>query len=212
MIEDNWELVTGNAAHQIEVLNYSNQINVIEALVHLLMDRHRGPDGSCSVYPSEVILREFHRTATLFLLKEPGQYRTVAVHVGANGKVVHQPPEAKACPEHIQRFFDRLGAIWSTSSAQELAAFTLWAINWIHPFRNGNGRTARAFAYACICLKIGAILGGRMTVIDLIMENREEYYNCLAIADAGLEKNGRPELGPMTRYIDRLLAQQLSSF
>ena len=46
MIDDNWEMIDGDAAHDIEVLNYSNQVNVIEALVHLLMHHHMGDASS----------------------------------------------------------------------------------------------------------------------------------------------------------------------
>lgn len=211
MIEDNWDLVTGNAAHEIEVLNYSNQINVIESLFHLFMHKNRGPDGSCAVHPDESILKEFHRTATLFLLSEPGCYRTVPVAVyDSYGNIIHQPPAVEEMRDHIERLFNYINITWSTSSAQDIAAYALWSINWIHPFKNGNGRTARAFCYACLCLKVGAILGGRKTVIDLIMEHSDEYYRNLALADQGFRETGTPALEPMTEYIDRLLAIQLS--
>lgn len=211
MIDDNWEMIDGEAAHEIEVLNYANQVNVIEALVHLLMHHHESEDGTCSASPNANVLREFHRTATLFLLLAPGQFRDCPVVVQSGGVVVHAPPEASEVEAHITKFFETLEADWAVRSAQEIAAFCLWFINWVHPFKNGNGRTARAFCYACLCLKLGFVLPGTKTVIDLIMEQRDTYYTALKIADSGFEKDGKPDLSQMIDFVDGLLAEQLSS-
>lgn len=212
MNDDNWEMINGEAAHEIEVLNYANQVNVIEALVHFLMHHHKGEDGSCTGSPNANVLREFHRTATLFLLAAPGQYREIEVFVGdSDGTVVHAPPNATEVSGHIEGFFAELHEHWNTKSAQEIGAFCLWFINWVHPFINGNGRTARAFCYACLCLKVGFVLPGTKTVIDLIMEQREDYYAALKVADTCFHETGTPDLGPMADFVDRLLAEQLSS-
>ncbi|MFX9016038.1 Fic family protein, partial [Acinetobacter baumannii] len=48
-------------------------------------------------------------------------------------------------PRLVQEFFEELINIWRTGDALDATAFALWRINWIHPFKNGNGRTARAF-------------------------------------------------------------------
>ncbi|MEA1618798.1 Fic family protein [Erythrobacter sp. T5W1-R] len=211
MIDDNWDLITGEPAHAIEVLNYSNQVNVIEALVHLMMFHKRGADNSCSEAPPVWTLREFHRTATLFLLLKPGEIREEAVLVVKGGVVVHQPPRHDDVHEHLEVFNNHLKTHWASASVFELAAYSLWMINWIHPFKNGNGRTARAFAYAVISLKLGFILPGQKTLIDLIMDDPTDYYTALGIGDKSLKDGGAPNLKPMIEMVDRLLAQQLSS-
>jgi Fic family protein len=212
MIDDNWELIEGEAAHAIEVLNYSNQVNVIEALVYLLMHHHSGDDGSCTHSPNANVLKEFHRTATLFLLHAPGEFRDGPVVVtDGNGSIVHKPPPDDEVPSHIDRFFDDLVKSWPSKTPQEIGAFCLWMINWVHPFKNGNGRSARAFCYACLCLKIGFVLPGTKTVIDLIMEQRDDYYAALRVADNAYDANAEPDLAPMIEFVDRLLFEQLSS-
>lgn len=212
MIDDNWELIEGEAAHEIEVLNYSNQVNVIDALIHLLMYHHRGDDGSCTHSPNEKVLREFHRTATLFLLNHPGDFRTEEVVVSkSNGEIVHTPPSIEEMGIHLDKFFVELTKSWSELSAQELGAFALWMVNWVHPFKNGNGRTARAFCYACLSLKLGFVLPGTPTVIDQIMDERQEYQDALKVADLAYENGGKPDLKRMTTFIDTLLARQISS-
>src|ERR1039458_10228474 len=66
-----------------------------------------------------------------------------------------------------------------------LAAYALWRLNFIHPFIEGNGRTARAACYYLICMKAGKLLGGRKTVPERIRENRDPYYAGLHAADHG---------------------------
>lgn len=211
MFDSNWELIDGEAAHTIEVLNYSNTVNVIEGLVHLLMHQHRGLDGTCSHSPNENVLREFHRTATLFLLEHPGAYRDCPVVVRTGDKIVHTPPPAEEVVAHIETFFGEILSRWADHQPQEIGAYTLWMINWIHPFKNGNGRTARAFCYACMSLKLGFVLPGRPTIIDLIMQDPDEYYAALGVADQSFKEVGEPDLTPMIDLVDRLLADQLSS-
>lgn len=66
MKDDNWELVAGDDAHEIEVLNYSSQINVIEALVRYTIHHHGTTEDGCPGHPNERALRELHRTARYF--------------------------------------------------------------------------------------------------------------------------------------------------
>jgi Fic family protein len=213
MKDSNWELVSGDDAHAIEVLNYASQVNVIEALVRLLIHRHGVGDGGCMGYPTVHVLREFHRTATLFLLLRPGEFRGEGedVSVFKDGKVVHAPPAYPNFQPQLDSFFEELAQQWGNVDHVGAAAFTLWFINWVHPFKNGNGRSARAFCYACIALKLGFVLPGTPTVIDLIMDNRDEYEAALAEADKGFAETGKPTLGRMEGFIEELLIRQLET-
>ena len=91
----------------------------------------------------------------------------------------------------------------------ELAAFALWKMNWIHPFVEGNGRTARAACYYLICLRQGKLLGGSKTVPERIRENRDQYYNALRSADAAYAE-GYFDVSELAAYLAELLAAQLS--
>ncbi len=212
MLDPNWDLIDGEAAHAIEVLNYANQINVIEALFRFAM-HHGGTDklGGCKNWPNDQACCELHRTGTLFLLKAPGVYRDVPVEVGNGTEVFYVPPPHEQVPVHMKTFFDELNAMWASASPVEVGAFCLWKLNWIHPFKNGNGRCARAFTYACLCLKFGMMLPGRSTVIDLVMADRGPYESALRAADKSLKETGVPDLGPMESYMHTLLIKQLSS-
>jgi Fic family protein len=212
MFDEGWELIEGEAAHAIETLNYLNQVNVIQALV-LLWTYHDKPDaGGCKRPIGCWFLGELHRTGTLFLLTKPGHFREIEVSVTKpDGEVVHQPPSIEELKAHTEDFEKTLGAMWEGASPIQVAAYALWRINWIHPFRNGNGRSARAFAYACLCLKVGFQLPGRVTVIDLIMESKPAFEAALRQADESNKATGTPDLQQMENYLSGLLEKQLAS-
>jgi Fic family protein len=147
-----------------------------------------------------------------FSLEPSGPIRTESVVVAnKTGKIIHQPPPADEVETKFNEFQNQLVENWASYSALEAGAFTLWMINWVHPFKNGNGRTARAFAYACICLKLGFVLPGSLTIIELIMRDRIEYQDALKAADLIYEGTGSPNVSMMTAMLERLLIEQLSS-
>jgi Fic family protein len=210
MLDDNWDLVNGPEAHEIEVLNYSNQINVIDALVRMFAHHKPAHTPGGMLCPNNNILKEMHRTGTLFLLERPGEWRDSDVVVSNGGVVVHQPPGFAEVPNLMAEFEQEAGSRWAQETPVSVAAFTLWRINWIHPFKNGNGRTARAFAYACMCLKAGLLLPGSPTVIDLIMGSKAEFEAALREADANHQR-GVADLTVLEAYVERLLIRQLSA-
>lgn len=206
MLDSNWELINGPDAHHIEALNAANTINVLEALITFML--HHRP----SVIPNERALCELHRSGTLFLLSEPGQYRNIAVHVADGaGNVFHAPPPCDQVQGYMDDFFQHIAKLWGDGDALDVAAYALWRINWVHPFRNGNGRTARAYAYACLSGHLGVILPGAPTVIDQIMANRDEYERVIRIADDCVKAGVEPNLAPMKTFLDALLQIQIAN-
>jgi Fic family protein len=90
-----------------------------------------------------------------------------------------------------------------------LAAFALWRMNWIHPFVEGNGRTARAACYYLICMKHQRLLPGIKIVPERIRENRQPYYDALKAADKKWE-DGKLDVTAMSTYLAGLLKGQLA--
>jgi hypothetical protein len=82
MFDNNWDLINGEDAHGIEVLNQSSVANLIEALVRYFQHHDTTPGEACSLNPGEYVLRELHRSGTLLLLERPGAYRDLQVQVG----------------------------------------------------------------------------------------------------------------------------------
>src|SRR5437660_648445 len=94
--------------------------------------------------------------------------------------------------------------------ALHLAAYLMWRLNWIHPFRDGNGRTSRAVSYLILTIRLGQILGGKPTIADQIVDNKDPYYKALDDADAAWKEN-RLDLTAMEKLLNRLLEVQLAS-
>ncbi|RYG88812.1 MAG: hypothetical protein EON59_03210 [Alphaproteobacteria bacterium] len=212
MFDTNWELISGDVAHEIEVLNQSSQINLIEAIVRFFLHHYAEDGASSGHHPNQNALCELHRTATFLLLAKPGIYRDGPVHLAKpDGTIMYVPPAAEDVAAHMERLFQQVTDCWEGLSPVEMGSFTLWLINWVHPFKNGNGRTARAFCYTCICLRMGFVLPGAPTVLELIKMNDEEYQEALRVADKGYDETGNPDLSKMNAFIERLVIEQLTS-
>jgi len=134
-----------------------------------------------------------------------GRYREEPIRVGS-----HIPPHFEDVPNEMDRFFSVIHENWTIHEHPTLLpAYALWRLNWIHPFIEGNGRTARAACYYLICMKQGRLLGGRKTVPERIRENRTPYYAGLKAADLAWE-NGDYDVTELTVYLEGLLKGQLS--
>src|SRR5579863_8444450 len=135
-----------------------------------------------------------------------GRYREAPIRVGN-----HVPPHFDDVPRLMDIFFSVIHENWTIiNHPTQLAAFALWNLNWIHPFIEGNGRTARAASYYLVSMKQGKILGGKKTVPELIRENRDPYIAGLKEADIAYEQ-GQYDVSALTIYLQGLLKIQLTS-
>ena len=93
--------------------------------------------------------------------------RELAASGRHNGESKHQPPDAFQVPEQIEELCDYVNQNWHRS-ALHLASYVMWKLNWIHPFTDGNGRTSRAASYLILCVRMGYLLPGRLTIPEQI--------------------------------------------
>jgi Fic family protein len=107
-------------------------------------------------------------------------------------------------------FVDEVNRHWEALDPVGLAAYVLWKLNHIHPFINGNGRTARVAAYFVVCLKLGGWLKGKTLLPELIRRDREEYVAALRLADASA-LSGTLDLSVLHALLARLLEEQIGS-
>jgi Fic family protein len=134
-----------------------------------------------------------------------GRYREEPILVGD-----HIPPHFSDVPNEMDRFFSFIHENWTIHDHPTIiAAYALWRLNWIHPFIEGNGRTARAACYYLICMKEGKLLGGTKTVPERIRENRVPYIAALKAADLGWVK-GQYDLRMLAAYLETLLKGQIA--
>lgn len=120
----------------------------------------------------------------------------------------HKPPHFEKVPHLMDQFFSTVQENWFVWDEYTLASYVLWRLNWIHPFIEGNGRTARAACYYTLCVKSGGLPGGRIIVPERIRHDRAPYYEALSEADREWD-NGELRFPKMEAYIARLLDEQV---
>jgi len=108
----------------------------------------------------------------------------------------------------MDRFISTIHENWYIWTPTELAAYGLWRLNWIHPFIEGNGRTARAACYYLLCVRSGALLPGKRIVPERIRDDRDGYEAALKSADQAWDE-GNLDFSQMEDYLATLLYAQL---
>jgi Fic family protein len=134
-----------------------------------------------------------------------GRFREQPIYVGN-----HIPPHFDNVPNLVDQLLSVVHENWDVvDHPTVLPAYVLWRLNWIHPFIEGNGRTARAACYYLICLRHGALLPGKKTVPERIREDRQPFYAALKEADQHWV-NGQFNVNALAEYLAGLLLAQLS--
>ncbi|UZO81163.1 Fic family protein [Aquimarina sp. ERC-38] len=104
----------------------------------------------------------------------PGNYREIGVIISGSE---HRPPEPFEVPIKMRELFD-----WIHENAAEnpliVGAIAHHEMVKIHPFKDGNGRTARLLLNL-ILLKNG------FPICNIRRDERPDYYNALSLADEG---------------------------
>lgn len=135
-----------------------------------------------------------------------GRFREQPIYVGK-----HIPPHFNEVPHLMDLFLSVVHENWTIiDHPTVLPAYALWRLNWIHPFVEGNGRTARAACYYLICMRYGALLPGSKIVPERIRENRQPYYEALAEADKHWA-SGHFDVSALAAYLQDLLKAQLDT-
>lgn len=146
----------------------------------------------------------FHAIACLH--SSAGEYRPWFVKVGN-----HEPPPHYRVESLMDDFINVVNRNFETADPVGLASYVLWRLNWIHPFINGNGRTARAACYFVLCVKFGQWLPGMTILPELIKRERARYEQGLQHADATLAANGAVDLSQLHALLSELVNEQLNS-
>jgi len=148
-----------------------------------------------------------HRRALEGISNFAGIFRPGAIEIHGSK---HTPPGAHLVPELVEGMCDYINENWAKASPLHLASCTLWKMNWIHPFVDGNGRTSRAVSYLVLCVRLGYVLPGTLTIPEQISRNKTPYYEALEAADKA-NAAGKMDLSEMEKLLEALLANQLVS-
>jgi Fic family protein len=153
----------------------------------------------------KLLLKALNFQAIACLHVNAGEYRPCPVSVGN-----YNPPEHYRVDALMEDFINNVNRNWERRDPVVLAAYVLWRINFIHPFINGNGRTARAACYFVLCAGTGGLLPGTTILPELLRRNHGEYVKALQAADTSFA-SGQLDLAPLHALITRLLNEQLAS-
>lgn len=128
-------------------LTDKDALNEQEALGVATVERYLLEELDYPVELSVTLLQDLHRRAFGHVYDWAGQWRTQVPNVGA-----YLPPAAQRVPQLLYEFIDELrhrqslvGPEPTQAQVAGLLAYAHHRLVAIHPFTNGNGRTARLF-------------------------------------------------------------------
>jgi Fic family protein len=194
------ELAAG--ALELAQIEARNGLKQFDLALRIIEDALQKGDAF-KIRPSMILA--LHREALDGLSGRAGTWRPSGVRIE---KSQHQPVGAHQVPEYIEKLCDYLNENWHEHSAIHLSAYSMWRLNWIHPFTDGNGRTSRIFSYIVLSVKLNIILRGTNTIPDQIVDNRVPYFDALEAADKAYQEK-RIDVSEMELLLSRLLAKQL---
>lgn len=162
-----------------ELVNIQNAINYIE-------ENLQEGDKITSVF-----IRNLHVITVRNLKRDgsqkPGAFRTSNVTIANSPCVVSSP---QAIPGDIAELVDYINAIHEKKEDIIRIACAHHRFVQIHPFDNGNGRTARLLTYAML-IKYG-FLKKKKTIFNpssIFCMDRQKYYDMLSKADTGAKED-----------------------
>ena len=125
---------------------------------------------------SETLIRNLHRIIIQQTDKEwAGRYRNANVIIGG---AKHTPPDALQVPQKMSDLISWLKSQKNKMHVIELSALLHHKLVHIHPFFDGNGRTAR------LTMNVLLMQAGYPLVI-ILKNDRKKYYDVLDKADGG---------------------------
>ena len=148
----------------------------------------------------------------------PGEIRTYPVLVGN----VYKGVPAEDCEYLLCKLLEWLDSDWGLKSEHQLVEGILKAIIahlyfvWIHPFGDGNGRSARVLEFRML-MKAGVPLIAAHLLTSYYNDTRDAYYETLLISSR--ERNGELKFldyavqgfaDALDTQLDSILAEQLN--
>jgi len=142
---------------------------------------------------SEHLIREIHSMVVKKTEEEfAGKYRNSNVFIGGAN---HTPPDALRVPSDMKNLISWFSEERKKTHIVELSALLHHKLVYIHPFFDGNGRTAR------LVMNITLMRAGFPLVV-ILKNDRKKYYRVLSQADKG---NYEPLINFVAQAVERSL-------
>jgi len=195
------EAIAARARDIQEVINYRNVVGLLDEFAfkrggyepHMLMDIQR--ESVDKIVPPEKV----------------GVYRKsqVIIKNEETGEIILRPPSFVEVPFLVDEFLAWL----NSPEANEvhpilLAGIAHYELVAIHPFVEGNGRTARAFA-TLILIKRGYDIKRFFSLEERFDEDPASYYDAFAQVDRQAEDIRERDLTPWLEYFTSVVAAEL---
>lgn len=196
------ELITDpDLKAQREAENGIRQFNLA-----LEMIRHHIRDAERPFHLRQGLILQLHKEALDGIHLFAGTFRNTPVNIGGSQ---HSPVDAFLVPDEMQALCEYVNGNWHLKSAVHISAYVLWRMNWIHPFPDGNGRTARTTSYVVLSIKLDSLLPGTPAIPDQIASDKTPYYKALEAADEAWKVRQLVDVSALESMIDAMLAKQL---
>ncbi len=145
---------------------------------------------------SEMLIKNLHQIILQETDKEwAGQYRNANVIIGGSD---HTPPDALQVPNLMRDLIGWLNSQKNKLNIIELSALLHHKLVYIHPFFDGNGRTAR------LTMNLFLLQAGYPLVV-IMKTDRKKYYDVLDKADKG-------KLEPLIKFIAQSIERSLDIY
>jgi Fic family protein len=180
-----------------------NGVRQFNAALEIIRSSIQNPDRKFRL--TQAIILELHQKALDGIHPLAGTYRNSAVVIGESD---HVPPKSVEVPDLVNELCGYVNDNWDSRDAVHLAAYVLWRMNWIHPFADGNGRTARAVSYVVLNVALNSLLPGTPTIPDQIAVDKGPYYKALEDSDKSW-KYGNIAVASMENMLGSMLEVQL---
>jgi Fic family protein len=134
------------------------------------------------------------------MTKLPGQWRAGPIYVvhEPSGERVYEGPDAEYVPELMAELVKQVRSGSDVDSATVLAAMAHLNLTMIHPFKDGNGRMARALQ-TLVLAQNGVVSPSFCSIEEWLGRNTEPYYKMLADTGQGKWSPERDAL-PWVRF------------
>ena len=195
--------VVGRERDVQEVMNYRKVLDYLDSL--------KGTENFS--YTKELIL-EIHKLVTQRLMPDDrsGQYRQVQVVLknSLTGEVGFRPPAFLEVPFLIDDFLRWLNSEFGRSEHPVIrAGVTHYVLAAVHPFVEGNGRTARAFAMLVLLME-GYDIKSFFALEEYFDSHAEDYFGSLMAVSNQTSRLEDRDLTPWLETFTQSLAIELT--
>ena len=217
------EKVTAYDRDVQEVINYRNAVRYLDELISLHESRLPLPGEKISpedkmeknspdfTYTEEIIKRVHKITVERIIeQRQAGIYRNaqVVLENTHTGEVVFKPPPSVEVPYLINDFVSWLNSKETNIHSVLKSGIAHYALVAIHPFIEGNGRTARAISTLVLIVE-GYDIKGLFALEEYFDRNAQDYYLSLQKVSAQKGSLEQKDLTIWLEYYTKALAVEM---